>query len=151
MYYGIRFIVSFIYGNEYHQCDGVGAFVPFERRKQAEGCVLLHGGMGHGHRMDDGEQLSHQLYQGAVDRLGVWRPCCDCAAGTDLRQKRKILFDSKGVGSGICCAGNGGFDYRIIQKTPQVFCGVFSLSVDAEMIWEYGEKIQKKKEDEEGK
>ena len=26
----------------------------FERRKRAEGCVLLYGGMGHGHRMDDG-------------------------------------------------------------------------------------------------
>ena len=23
--------------------------------KRAEGCVLLYGGMGHGHRMDDGE------------------------------------------------------------------------------------------------
>ena len=34
---------------------GLVLFVPFERRKRAEGCVLLYGGMGHGHRMDDGE------------------------------------------------------------------------------------------------
>lgn len=40
--------------------------------------------------------------------LGVWCTCCDCTADTDLWQKRKIFPDSKGVGSGICCARNGG-------------------------------------------
>ena len=25
------------------------------KEERAEGCVLLYGGMGHGHRMDDGE------------------------------------------------------------------------------------------------
>ena len=48
-------LLSFILVMSIISVMGFGAFVPFERRKRAEGCVLLYGGMGHGHRMDDGE------------------------------------------------------------------------------------------------
>ena len=42
------------------------------------------------------------------EQLIAWAFGALAVIDTDLWQKRKIFPDSKGVGSGICCARNGG-------------------------------------------
>lgn len=116
MYYGIRIIVDFIYGNECRLRSWVGAYVPFEKRKRAESSVLLYVGMGHGHCLDGGNELSNQFYQRADDCLGVWRACRGGPADTDLRQKPKNLFDCKGADRIICGTWNGGSAVNVVSE-----------------------------------
>ena len=108
---GIRIIIDFIYGNEYHQRGWAAAPVPFEGRNGTEGCVLLYGTLGDVHRMDDSDKLPDQLHQRAGDFMGLWRAGGCGGSGMALRQGQKCGIDGKASGGGICGARHGGTVY----------------------------------------